>query len=55
MWLRPRGRDELAQAVLACWEASGLTQEQLAHRLRVNRTTVLNLEAGRNKAVARAA
>lgn len=54
MWLRPRGRDALAQAVSACRQAAGLTQEQLAHRLHVNRTTVLDLEAGRSRAVARA-
>lgn len=54
MWLRPRGRDALAQAVSQCRRAAGLTQVQLAHRLRVNRTTVIDLEAGRNQAVARA-
>lgn len=54
MWLRPRGRDALAQAVSTCRQSAGLTQEQLARRLHVNRTTILDLEAGRSKAVARA-
>jgi len=54
MWLRPRGRDALAQAVSACRKSAGLTQAQLAHRLHVNRTTVIDMEAGRNRAVARA-
>lgn len=54
MWLRPRGRDALSQAVSACRQAAGLTQEQLAHRLHVNRTTVIDMEAGRNRAVSRA-
>ncbi len=54
MWLRPRGRDALAQAVSACRQAAGLTQEQLALRLHVHRTTVIDMEAGRNQAVARA-
>lgn len=55
MWLRLRGRDALAQAVLACRQAGGLTQEQLARRLHVNRTTVIDMEAGRNRALARTA
>lgn len=55
MWLRPRGRDALAHAVSACRQAAGLTQEQLAQRLGVNRTTVIDMEAGRNQALARAA
>jgi DNA-binding XRE family transcriptional regulator len=54
MWLRPRGRDALTQALSACRKSAGLTQEQLAHRLHVNRTTVIDMEAGRNQAVARA-
>lgn len=55
MWLRPRGRDALAQAISACRQAAGLTQEQLAHRLHINRTTVIDMEAGRNQALGRAA
>jgi DNA-binding XRE family transcriptional regulator len=55
MWLRPRGRDALALAVSTCRQAAGLTQEQLAQRLHINRTTVIDMEAGRNRALARAA
>jgi DNA-binding XRE family transcriptional regulator len=55
MWLRPRGRDALAHAIVTCRQAAGLTQEQLAQRLRVNRTTVIDMEAGRNAALGRAA
>jgi DNA-binding XRE family transcriptional regulator len=55
MWLRPRGRDALAQAISTCRQAAGLTQEQLAQRLHINRTTVIDMEAGRNQALARAA
>jgi DNA-binding XRE family transcriptional regulator len=54
MWLRPRGQTALAQAISACRQAAGLTQAELAHRLHVNRTTVIDMEAGRNQAVARA-
>lgn len=53
MWLRPRGRDALGQAVAACRQEAGLTQEQLAQRLRIHRTTVIDMEAGRNSALAR--
>lgn len=55
MWLRPRGRDALAKAVSTCRQAAGLTQEQLAQRLGVHRTTVIDMEAGRNQALARVA
>lgn len=55
MWLRPRGQDALGQAVSTCRQAAGLTQEQLAGRLRINRTTVIDMEAGRNQALARVA
>ena len=41
------------KAVSTCRQAAGLTQEQFARRLRVNRTTVIDMEAGRNRAVAR--
>lgn len=55
MWLRPRGRDALAHAISSCRHAAGLTQEQLAQRLHINRTTVIDMEAGRNQALGRAA
>jgi len=35
-------------------ESAGLTQEQLAHRLHAHCTSVLDMEARRNRAVARA-
>lgn len=54
MWLRPRGPDALGQAVSACRRESGLTQQALALRLGVNRTTVIALEAGRNQSLSRA-
>ena len=53
MWVRPRGRGALATALAACRKASGMTQESLAERLEANRTTVLNMEAGRNPALNR--
>jgi DNA-binding XRE family transcriptional regulator len=53
VWLRPRGQDALAQAVSACRQAAGITQEDLARRLHVNRTTVIDMEAGRNSAMRR--
>lgn len=55
MWMRTRGATALAQALSHCRQGAGLTQEQLARRLRVNRTTLLDMEAGRNKALTRAA
>lgn len=55
MWLRPRGPDALAQAVSLCRQSAGLTQEQLARRLHINRTTLIDMEAGRNRALTRAA
>ena len=55
MWLRLRGSDALAQAISTCRQAAGLTQEQLGRRLQVNRTTVIDMEAGRNRALTRAA
>ncbi len=53
--MRTRGTEALAQAVAQCRQNAGMTQAQLARRLRINRTTLLDLEAGRNQAVARAA
>ena len=54
MWLRPRGPDALGRAVSACRRENGMTQQELARRLGVNRTTVIALEAGRNQSLARA-
>jgi DNA-binding XRE family transcriptional regulator len=53
MWVRPRGRTALATALTVCRKAADVTQEALAARLGVNRTTVLNMEAGRNPALTR--
>jgi DNA-binding XRE family transcriptional regulator len=53
MWMRPRGRHALADALARCRRAAGLTQDTLAKQLRVNRTTVLDMEAGRNPALNR--
>jgi transcriptional regulator with XRE-family HTH domain len=55
VWLRLRGSDALAQAVSTCRQAAGLIQQQLARRLNVNRTTVIDMEAGRNSALRPAA
>ena len=55
MWMRTRGPEALARAVASCRQNAGMTQAQLARRLRINRTTLLDMEAGRNQAVARAA
>lgn len=53
MWYRVRGAAGLGEALAAARGTSGLTQEQLANRLRVDRTTVLAMEAGRNPALGR--
>lgn len=55
MWLRTRGPDAVSDAVAACRKGAGLTQAQLAQRLRINRTTVIDMEAGRSGALRRAA
>lgn len=55
MWLRTRGPDAVSDAVAACRHSAGLTQAQLAQRLRMNRTTVIDMEAGRTGALRRAA
>jgi len=53
MWLRPRGSTALAAALVACRQHAGLTQQVLAGRLRIDRTTLLDMEAGRNRALTR--
>jgi DNA-binding XRE family transcriptional regulator len=53
MWMRPRGRHSLAEALTRCRKTRGLTQEALAKQLHVNRSTVLDMEAGRNPALNR--
>jgi hypothetical protein len=54
MWFRLRGPGALGQAVASCRQAGGSTQEQLAGRLRIHRTTLIDMEAGRGQALARA-
>jgi len=53
VWHRIRGPAGLGAALAACRQAASLTQEQLAHRLGIDRTTVIAMEAGRNPALAR--
>ncbi len=53
MWIRPRGQRALADALASARKHAGLTQSELASRLRIDRTTLLDMEAGRNKALSR--
>lgn len=53
MWYRVRGAEGLGAALTAARRSAELTQEQLALRLRVDRTTLLTMEAGRNPALDR--
>ncbi len=53
MWMRPRGQRALADALAGARKHAGLTQSELASRLRIDRTTLLDMEAGRNKALSR--
>lgn len=52
-WFWLRGADGAARAVAAVRHQTGLTQAQIAAQLDMDRTTVLNMEAGRNPAVNR--
>lgn len=52
-WFWLRGADGAARALAAVRHQAGLTQAQVAGQLAMDRTTVLNLEAGRNPAVNR--
>lgn len=52
-WFWLRGEDGPGRALAGVRHAAGLTQAQLASRQRMDRTTVLNMEAGRNPAVNR--
>lgn len=56
MGFRLRGPGALGQAIASCRcrRASGFTQEQLAGRLRIHRTTLIDMEARRGQALARA-
>jgi transcriptional regulator with XRE-family HTH domain len=53
MWIRPRGSRALAEGLTACRKAKSMTQAELAGRLRVNRSTVIDMEAGRNPVLTR--
>lgn len=52
-WFWLRGADGAARALAAVRHQAGLTQAQIARQLKMDRTTVLNMEAGRNPAVNR--
>jgi Helix-turn-helix domain len=52
-WFWLRGADGAARALAAVRHQTGLTQAQIAGQLDMDRTTVLNMEAGRNPAVNR--
>jgi hypothetical protein len=52
-WFWLRGTDGAAKALAAVRHQAGLTQAQIAGQLDMDRTTVLNMEAGRNPAVNR--
>jgi len=53
MWVRIRGTIGLGTALAQCRRAAGLTQNELAERIGAERTTVINMEAGRNPALER--
>ena len=52
-WYRVRDPQQLGRALTSCRKARQLTQADLAELLGVDRTTVLNLEAGRPHALDR--
>lgn len=52
-WFWLRGADGAARALTTVRHQAGLTQVQIARQLKMDRTTVLNMEAGRNPAVNR--
>ncbi|GHJ50499.1 hypothetical protein Cs7R123_78410 [Catellatospora sp. TT07R-123] len=53
MWYRIRGSRGVKQALQGARRERGLTQAQLAGLVGTDRTTILNMEAGRNPAVNR--
>ena len=53
MWVRPRGRNGLANGLATVRKAASVTQVDLADRLGVNRSTVIDMEAGRNPVLTR--
>jgi transcriptional regulator with XRE-family HTH domain len=52
-WYWLRGSDGAGQALAGVRRTAGLTQAELADRLGIDRTTMLNMEAGRNPAINR--
>lgn len=52
-WFWLRGADGAARALVGARHQAGLTQAQAAARLHMDRTTLLNMEAGRNLTVNR--
>lgn len=53
MWFRMRGPEGVGAALASARRGAGLTQQQLARSLGVDRTTVLAMELGRTPALAR--
>jgi DNA-binding XRE family transcriptional regulator len=52
-WYRIRTAASLGDALAASRQARGLTQAEAAHLIGAERTTLLNMEAGRNRALER--
>ena len=52
-WFWLRGEGGTARALAGARHAAGLTQAEIARRLGIDRTTVIDIEAGRNAAVNR--
>jgi transcriptional regulator with XRE-family HTH domain len=52
-WFWLVGESGAGRALAGVRQAAGLTQAQVAAQLRMDRTTLLNMEAGRNPAVGR--
>jgi len=52
-WFWLSGKDGAGRALAGVRHAAGLTQAQAAAQLRMDRTTLLNMESGRNPAVGR--
>ena len=53
MWSRVRGAAGLGRAITTARNEAGLTQAELADLIGADRTTVLNMEQGRNQALGR--
>ena len=53
MWVRVKGSRNLGEALEQVRREAGVTQSELAERLDVTRTTVIDMEKGRPAAVRR--